>query len=128
MTFTLKRNRRLSAPVFIRETSCPESELVRKDTLDAHMKRIETLISLNMAEQKAMNERLEGKVKVLEERLDHAVDTLTMAINRNDVRMDGFEKRLDDMKHSQNIWFTLLSILVAVVPIAVALIQSSIAK
>ncbi|MBQ9566238.1 MAG: hypothetical protein IJU98_11695 [Synergistaceae bacterium] len=114
--------------MFIREMSCPESEFVRKDTLDAHMKRIETLISLNMAEQKAMNERLEGKVKVLEERLDHAVDTLTVAINRNDVRMDGFEKRLDDMKHSQKIWFTLLSILVAVVPIAVALIQSSIAK
>ena len=71
----------------------------------------------------------------MNERLDHAVDTLTVAINRNDVRMDGFDKRLDDMNKRmddmsqyQQKWFTLLSILVAAVPIAIALLQGVIAK
>ena len=209
MSLALTRKSRVSAPVFIREPYSPESDFIRKDTLDAHMKRIETLISLNMAEQRAMNERLEakidnvrtelkgdlkamderhsadlkamderhsgdlkamderhsgdlkamderysgelkamderltgkiealderltGKIKALDERLDHAVDTLTVAINAVDARVDGlekqFNKRFDDMGQTQNKWFMLLGILVAVVPIAVALIQGAMAK
>ncbi|MBQ9566273.1 MAG: apolipoprotein A1/A4/E family protein [Synergistaceae bacterium] len=220
MSLALTRKSRVSAPVFIREPYSPESDFIRKDTLDAHMKRIETLISLNMAEQRAMYERLEakidnvrtelkgdlkamderhsadlkamderhsgdlkamderhsgdlkamderysgelkamderltgkiealderltgkiealderltGKIKALDERLDHAVDTLTVAINAVDARVDGlekqFNKRFDDMGQTQNKWFMLLGILVAVVPIAVALIQGAMAK
>ena len=44
------------------------------------------------------------------------------------VRMDGMDKRLDDLNQSQNKYFTLLGIMVAVIPIAVAIIQSFLTK
>ena len=143
MSLTMTRRSRLSAPVFIREPYSPENEFVRKDTFDAHMQRIETLIKLNMAEQKAMNEslnakidnvneslnakidgvrnELKGDIRVLQEQLNHAVDTLTVAINRNDTR-------IEDMHQSQTKWFMLLGVLVAVIPIAFALLQGAITK
>lgn len=43
-------------------------------------------------------------------------------------RLDGMEKRIDDMHESQTKWFTLLGLLVAAVPVAVAIIQSLITK
>ena len=44
------------------------------------------------------------------------------------VRMDGLDKRIDDLSQSQNKWFMLLGLLVAVVPVVVALIQGMIAR
>ena len=38
-------------------------------------------------------------------------------------RVDGIDKRLDDMNSSQNKWFMVLSFLVAAVPVAIAIIQ-----
>ena len=70
---------------------------------------------------KAMDERFTGSIKVLQEQLNHAVDTLTVAINRNDTR-------IEDMHQSQTKWFMLLGVLVAVIPIAFALLQGAITK
>ena len=38
-------------------------------------------------------------------------------------RVDGIDKRLDDMNSSQNKWFMVLGFLVAAVPIAIAVVQ-----
>ena len=43
-------------------------------------------------------------------------------------RVDGIDKRLDDMNSSQNKWFMVLGFLVAAVPIAIAVIQHFIGR
>jgi hypothetical protein len=53
--------------------------------------------------------------------MSHLEDTLTVAIN-------AVNARVDDMHQSQTKWFMLLGVLVAVIPIAVALLQAIIAK
>ena len=70
---------------------------------------------------KALDERISSEVKVLNESMSHLEDTLMVAINRNDTR-------IDDMHQSQTKWFMLLGVLVAVIPIAVVLLQGIIAK
>jgi len=124
--------------VFIREVSSADNDFVRKDTFDAHMYRIGRMeqdineLKQDVGVLKEDVSTIKGDIKTLNERLDHTVDTLTVAINAVDARVDGlekhFDKRFDDMSQYQNKWFTLLGILVAVVPIAVALIQNAIAK
>lgn len=69
---------------------------------------------------------LKGEVSAL--KTDVSVLKADVSLLKGDVRslgvrMDGFDKRLDDLHQSQNRWFTLLGILVAAVPIAVALVQ-----
>ncbi|MBQ9564540.1 MAG: hypothetical protein IJU98_03030, partial [Synergistaceae bacterium] len=60
---------------------------------------------------------LKGDVKALNVRMDGF-----------DKQMEGVNRRIDDLSQSQNKWFLLLGILVAAVPVAVALIQGLIAK
>ena len=43
-------------------------------------------------------------------------------------RLDGMDRRIDDIHNSQNKWFTLLGLLITIVPIAIAIIQSIIRK
>ena len=43
-------------------------------------------------------------------------------------RMDGMDKRIDDIHASQNKWFTLMGLLIAIVPIAIAIVQSLMSK
>ena len=44
------------------------------------------------------------------------------------MRIDGVDKRIDDLHQSQNKWFTLLGLLITIVPIAIAIIQSILKK
>ena len=117
MSLTMTRRRSVSVPVFIRETPSSESEFVRKETFDAYLYRLDRMeqdigdlkedVGSLKGDIKAMDERLTGSIKALNERISsevkglnesmsHLEDTLTVAINRNDTR-------IDDMRHSQNM-------------------------
>ena len=43
-------------------------------------------------------------------------------------RLDGMDRRIDDLHESHTKWFTLLGLLITVVPIAIAVIQHVISK
>ncbi|MBR0095224.1 MAG: hypothetical protein IJP91_08085 [Synergistaceae bacterium] len=65
----------------------------------------------NMAEVRVMFAEIHGEMKLLHEEIEHATDTLTVAINlTND--------RIDDMKDYQNKWFTVISVLLGVLTVA----------
>ena len=49
-------------------------------------------------------------------------------VNAITTRMNGIEKRIDDLQGNQTKWFTVLGILIAAVPVAIALIQGLIVK
>ncbi|MBR0232908.1 MAG: hypothetical protein IJQ47_02575 [Synergistaceae bacterium] len=56
------------------------------------------------------------------------VRAISVRLDGMDKRFDSIDKRIDDMNQSQNKYFTLLGIMVAVIPIAVAIIQSFLTK
>ena len=60
---------------------------------------------------------MEKNFALLDEKLEHVTDTLTVAFN-------SLDKRIDDVRQSQNLWFTVFGIIFAVVPIAVVIVQS----
>ena len=66
---------------------------------------------------------IQGQINVLSEKLEHTTDTLTVAIDGVNNRVDELEKRIEDVHHSQSMWFTVLGVLATVVPIAVAVVQ-----
>ena len=73
--------------------------------LEERFAKLEAIIGRDTARQEASLTELRGEVK---------------AIN---ARIDGLDKRVDDLQQTQNRWFTLLGFLVTLVPIAVTLIQ-----
>ena len=100
------RNGRPMERTFIRESLPPWGEYVRKDTLDAHMQRIETLMKLNMtemramndqlrAEMRAMNDQLRGEMKVMNERLENKIDTVRSDLRAEIKVLDGKIYALD---------------------------------
>ena len=118
----------------IRERASSEKELT-----DERFEKLQAIMEKNLAEYKVMMKEVNGRIDVLDEKIEHmaknldekiehVTDTLTVAINGLGERMDGLEKRIDDVHQSQALWFTLFGVLVAVVPIAVAVVQSFITK
>ena len=65
-----------------------------------------------------------GRIDVLSEKLEHTTDSLTIAILDLDKRIDTMDKRIDDIRQTQNLWFSIFGIIATVVPIAVVVIQS----
>ena len=130
---TLGNAKRMERP-FSWSLAPSESEFVRKDTFDAHMHRL-TRMEHRMDEMgqdinslKEDVSEIKSDIRVLNERLDHAVDTLTVAINRVDVRIDDMSKsidtRLDDMHKAQSHNLALWGLVVAVaVPVIQLILQ-----
>ena len=61
---TARITRRLEQP-FTHENIPLWNEPLRKDVFEAHMQRLETLMEFNMAEQRAMNEKLKGEIQTV---------------------------------------------------------------
>ena len=68
----------------------------------------------------ALRNEIKGDIKTLDARLEGAIDTLSVAINKVDTRMDGLEKRIDDIHQAQSRNLALWGLIITV---AVALIQ-----
>ncbi len=100
----------------IRERASSEKELT-----DERFEKLQAIMEKNLAEYKVMIKEVNGRIDVLDEKLEHVTDTLTVAIS-------GLNERIDDIHQSQTLWFTLFGILIAVVPIAVAVVQNFITK
>ncbi len=78
---------------------------------------------------------IEKNLEIVSEKIDHAVDTLTVAINGTNDRVDSLDKRIDsldkrisDMHQTMSLWFTVLGLLAVAVPIAVAVIETFMKK
>ena len=78
---------------------------------------------------------IEKNLEIVSEKIDHAVDTLTVAINGTNDRIDSLDKRIysldkriDDIHQTMSLWFTVFGLLVVVVPIAIAVVQSFVNK
>lgn len=77
--------------------------------------RIDTLIALmekNLAEYKATAAKTDGKINVIAAKLEHAIDSLTIAINSNEKRLDDFKQ---DIQEKQSHQFARWSIFTAVI-------------
>ena len=64
----MSRNMRRTERPLMRE-SVPMWGYVQRDTFDAHMQRLETLMERNMVEQKAMNDQLRAEMKASHDQL-----------------------------------------------------------
>ena len=73
--------------------------------LDERFAKLEAIIEKNTARQEGTISELKGENR---------------AVN---VRLDGLEKRIDDLQQTQNRWFTLLVILITVVPLVIMFLQ-----
>ena len=87
-----------------------------KTLMERNSAEFRAMVEKNSAEFKTMIAEVNGRIDVLDEKLEHTTDTLTVAIG-------GLEKRMDDMQQSMSLWLTVFGILAAVVPIAVAVVQ-----
>ena len=67
---------------------------------------------------------MEKNFALLDEKLEHVTDTLTVAYSGHDRRLDDFDKRIDDIMKSQSLWFTVFGIIFAVATIIVPVLQN----
>ena len=98
-----------------------------KELTSEKIDKLQAVIEKNFAELNSsiirLDEKFQGQINVLNEKIDHTVDTLTVAIDGTNTRIDGLEKRIDDLHNSHNKWFTVFSVIFGVTAIAVAVIQ-----
>ena len=88
-----------------------------KNEINGNMQAFKKEINGNI---QALRNEMKGEVKTLDARLEGAIDTLSVAINKVDTRMDGLEKRIDDIHQAQSRNLALWGLIITV---AVALIQ-----
>ena len=88
-----------------------------KKLTDEKFEKFQMILEKNLAEYKTMIIEVNGRIDVLSEKLEHTTDSLTIAI------LD-LDKRIDDIRQTQNLWFSIFGIIATVVPIAVVVIQS----
>ena len=60
--------------------------------------------------------------------LHSEVNDIKSDVRTLDTRIDGIDRRIDDIHQSQNKWFMLLGFLITAVPVAIVIIQSFIHK
>ena len=60
---------------------------------------------------------MEKNFALLDEKLEHVTDTLTVAYA-------GHDKRIDDIMKSQSLWFTVFGIIFAIATIVVPVLQN----
>ena len=60
--------------------------------------------------------------------LHSEVNDIKSDVRTLDTRIDGTDRRIDDIHQSQNKWFMLLGFLITAVPVAIAIVQSFIHK
>ena len=79
--------------------------------LDERFDTFLALMEKNLAEHKAVASRTDGKVEVISAKLEHAVDSLTIAINSNEKRFEDFKAEIQAKQSSSfarwGIWTAL---------------------
>lgn len=89
--------------------------------LSERMDTIVALMEKNLAEYKVATAKTDGKINVIAAQLEHAIDSLTIAINSNEKRLDDFRQ---DIQEKQSRYFARWSILTAIIVGAVQVIIS----
>ena len=104
---------------FVRESS-PMWGYVQKDTLDAHMQRLEALMERNMVEQKAMNDQLKAEMKSMNDRLENKIDVV-----RSDLRADikVLDSKIYSLDERLSQILVIVSIIATIFGIIIAAIQ-----
>lgn len=88
-----------------------------KEVLDERLDKMQAIVEKNLAEHRAITSEIRTDIREMQGE-NRLLST----------RLDGLEKRIDDMNANQSKWFTLLGVLVAAVPIAIAIIQNFVMK
>ena len=120
-----------------------------RERVDDRLEKNQAVIDKNMSEVKAMFAEIHSEIKnirsemhseiknirsemrseisELRSEIKSEIKVLHTEIKATNTRIDGLEKRFDDMKESQNKWFTVFGILFTVAaiiaPVAVAVVQ-----
>ena len=99
------------------------------DTLNEKIERVESTLNEKIDYvADTLSTKIERVESTINKRIDGLEETVGVAIQGTHERIDSVEKRIDDLHHSQNIWFAVLGFFAAAVPVAIAIIQHIIAK
>ena len=103
-----------------------------RERVDNRLEKNQAVIDKNMAEVKAMFAELRAEIRVLDKKIDNVDEKLTASNQATNEKISGIEKRFDDLKESQNKWFTVFGILFTaaaiIAPVAVAVVQHFMTK
>ena len=103
-----------------------------RERVDDRIARNQAVIDKNMAEVKAMFADIRSEIKSVDQKVDRLDEKFTILLHGTNERITGLEKRFDDMKESQNKWFTVFGILFTaaaiIAPVAVAVVQHFMGK
>ena len=97
-----------------------------KNDINKNMKIIISSVKevLNVDKMQAIMDKNVSNIKAEISDIHSDIKVLSSQVNNIEKQIDGINQRIDDMHQSQTKWFTLLGILVAIVPIAIVIIQS----
>ncbi|MBR1486527.1 MAG: DUF1640 domain-containing protein [Synergistaceae bacterium] len=99
---------------------------------DKNMAEVKEMFSEIRSEINSVRSEMRAEIRELRSEIKGEIKVLYTEIKATDNRIDGLEKRFDDMKESQNKWFTVFGILFTVAtiiaPVAVAVVQHFKAK
>lgn len=87
--------------------------------MDKRFDSFQAVMEKNLAEYKAEAAKTNGDIKTLNEKLEHVIDTLTLAINNSDKRLDDFK---DENSRSITKWSIGVALFVGAVQVIVAFI------
>ena len=137
----MSRNMRRTERPLMRE-SVPMWGYVQRDTFDAHMQRLETLMERNMVEQKAMNDQLRAEMKAshdqlraemkaMNERLENKIDSVRtelktdIGVVRTELKADikALDSKIYSLDERLSQILVIVSIIATVFGIIVAAIQ-----
>ena len=82
------------------------------------------LLENQLSELKNINQALSTEIKEMRAEIKGDKNTFIAQINSIEKQIDGTNRRIDDMHQSQTKWLTLVGVMVAIVPIAITIIQS----
>ena len=100
----------------IRQKSLEDKAEYKEEIANAKIQSLERLLDEKFA-------KLEAIIEKNAARQEGAISELKGENRAINARLDGLEKRIDDLQQTQSRWFTLLGILITIAPIVVALIQ-----
>ena len=91
--------------------------------VDERLDAMLAIMEKNLAEYKAASARTDGKIDVISAKLEHAIDSLTIAINSNEKRLDDFKQDIQEKQSSSFArWSILTAILVGAVQVVISVI------
>lgn len=91
--------------------------------LDERMDTMLALMEKYLADYRAVSAKTDGKIDVINAKLEHAVDSLTIAINGNEKRLEDFKQEFQAKQSSSFArWGIWTALFVGAVQVAVAVL------